>query len=58
MQTYFIRIKCAIFFFVKTTTTITTHFFLGEGEKCLNDHNGDLGQQLRVEELVLSCFSD
>lgn len=57
MQTYFIRIKCAIFFFVKTTTTITTHFFLGEGEKCLNDHNGDLGQQLRVE-LVLSCFSD
>ena len=21
-----------------------THFFLGEGEKCLNDHNGDLGQ--------------
>ena len=35
-----------------------SHFFLGEGEKCLNDHNGDLGQQLRVEELVLNCFSD
>lgn len=56
MQTSFIRIKHAAI--VNFWSPPKPHCFPREGEKMLNDDNGDLGKQLKVEELGWNCCSD